>query len=165
MTLSPIWSPKVRLDQYLNQYPFLPDADCGLWEIGEHFFITTFNFKSDSVCYGNWRGLIILTIQREKLYGCLYCHQSYYTGFKSSKLWCQGSFALGDVLNEWQCGRKREFCYWGWTVDTPMNLKHTCYDFSKVEEKESLGSSLEVVDLLPGTAYTLLLWRENRWTF
>ena len=67
MTLSPIWSPKVRLDQYLNQYPFLPDADCGLWEIGEHFFITAFNFNSDSVCYGYWRGLIILTIQREKL--------------------------------------------------------------------------------------------------
>ena len=33
-----------------------------------------------------------------------------------------------------------------------------------MKEKDSLGSSLEVGDLLPGTAYTLLLWRENRWT-
>ena len=36
--------------------------------------------------------------------------------------------------------------------------------WQKVKEKDSLGSSLEVGDLLPGTAYTLLLWRENRWT-
>ena len=65
-----------------------------------------------------------------------------------------------DVSNERECGDFLGSFLLGfsWT-------KHTCYDLAKVKEKESLGNSLEVVDLAPGTAYTLLLWRENRSTF
>ena len=44
---------------------------------------------------------------------------------------------------------------------SPVIFLKSCWQ--KVKEKDSLGSSLEVGDLLPGTAYTLLLWRENRW--